>query len=262
MANHSETYPLSIKTPIEEYTHGPSGSVVDLVSTCHVGSPVYFGRLVHHLETRASEGFVVLEEGIRETSSDELDQASIAAKLKHRLMLVGVEYAGRAVDGVENSARFTNQSDYMEDLGNQAEFLTTVNVDVTELDVARASSIYGLAQRVRSSRALSRRLEKARIGGPLAYEVAIYNEIADQFRESEAKQKVKSQKADLAVVDERNEAVLKHIDKLCEQNEVAKAAVLWGYGHRRGLADGLESRDFRCTKVTSIVVAYNPSPFL
>jgi pheromone shutdown protein TraB len=150
----------------------------------------------------------------------------------------------------------------MDGLGGEPECPRIVNVDVTELDIARASSVYGLAQRIRSSRALFRKLETARKGGSLAYDEAIYREIADQFRESEAKQKTKPKAADRAVVDERNEIVLGHIDRMREQDEAAKAAVVWGYGHRRGLADGLEARGFRCTRMTSLTVAFNPSPFL
>ena len=260
MAYSPEAYPLSVNTPIDEYTHRPSGSVVDLVSTLHVGSPSYFGMIADHLATRVSEGFIVYKEGIREPLPDELDQANTSTKLRHRLVLACSEYAGRAIVGVEDSLSFTNQLVLEEELRSEPECTKIVNVDVSELDIARASSIYGLAQRVRSSRAFFRRLEIARQGGPLAYDEAIYKEIVDQFRESEASQRANPKKVNQAVVDERNEVVLEHLDELCKQNESAKAAVVWGYGHRKGLAVGLEARGFRHTKTKSLMVGFNPSP--
>jgi len=260
MVDTPEIHNLAVSTPIEEFTKHDSGSVIDIASTLHVGSPFYFDRLHAYASQRASEGFVIFEEAIGEASEEEQRQANVRERLKYKLLMTGASYAMRAIIGVEDSDHFTHQGRLVNSMDDGLEPSQCINVDVTEMDIARAASFYGLLRGIHSSRKFFKKLERAYEEGPVAYDNAIYKALVEEFRSSKAKQEARPKKKDQAMVYNRNQVVLEHIDTLLAQDPAARIALLWGYGHRRGLTNGLQERGYRCTRVASLTVAFNPSP--
>jgi len=260
MANSQETSPIYIQTPIDELTHPDSQSVIDVVSTVHVGSPMYFYSLRNYLEQRAAEGFVIGAEAIRESSPDSVSEASIRDRLKYRLYMTGVRYSIRGIVRVEDSDSFTHQYELDEMLADDPLIPERVNTDVTELDVARNTRYVDLVRGIYSANSLYRKLEHAFKKGPADYDQAIYNEISRQFDARKTELQDRPKRSDRAMVHDRNQAVLEHIDKLLSKDAAAKIALVWGYGHRRGLVDGIEQRGYKLTRVASLTVAFRPHP--
>lgn len=262
MTKTSEPCPILVRTPIEEFSHRSSGSVVDLVSTIHVGSPSYFSQLGSHLARRVEEGFVILGEGIRAPSEEELLEVNLRDDLKNRLRVMASGYGALAFDRVySDSVHFTDQGELLYGLDTGLGGQALVNADINQLDIARASSVFGLVQGLCYSYSFFRRLEAARREGLVAYDEAIYREIVKGFREGEKKTGPKIRSMDRAVLGERNRVVLGHLDGLLKQDEAAKAAIPWGYGHRDGLAEGLGERGYRCTRESYVTVAVAPASF-
>lgn len=259
MVNALAIHPISVQTPIEEFTNPSSGSVIDVISTVHVGSPFYYDRLRDHLRLRAEEGFVVGEESIRETSEAEIAEAKARDKNKHKLLIIGANYAMQALISVENSPSFTSQYEFDARLAVDPLITERINMDVTDLDIARSSRYSDLARMVFSAYSLSKKLERAFEKGPEAYDQAIYDAIAKDFEASKVKQQAKPKRKDNGMLHNRNRAVLEHVDGVVTEDPEAKIALVWGYGHRRGLVDGIQQRGYRRTWVSSETVTLNPA---
>ncbi|MGZ6005465.1 MAG: hypothetical protein ACXWLH_04935 [Candidatus Saccharimonadales bacterium] len=261
MVDVSDAHNVSVYTPIEEFVHPDSGSVVEVVSTIHVGSPLYYYDLQRHLQLRAEEGFLIGQEAIKAPTIAELRQATAAELDKYELFKTVAKYSGKAALGVERSDSFTYQYELYTRLEEDPLIPNIINTDVSMIEIARNARYIDLTQSVLSAYGFWWKMERAFKKGPEAYDQAIYDVIVKNIKEDKAKQMDPPNKGDKLMVHDRNEAVLGGVDTLLDEDPATKIALVWGFGHRHGLVEGIEQRGYRPKRISFVTVAMNPTLF-
>jgi hypothetical protein len=262
MINYMDTMGLSVQTPIDTFEHPGSGSIIDVVSTMHVGSVGYYNKLHDHLSQRLREGFFVVTEGIRESTSDEVAQLGPLGRLKHRAMARPSLNGVGLLELIYEESRFDVQHGLEDLLAEGAPEGKMINADMSMAEVAQHENVFALF-----AGSLDRyvRLEKFRRQhrkDPGNFDRVVYEAVREQTKEAEARQPSQGKRLRRSVtVDRRNQGVIDAVDNLLEADPASCVALVWGYGHRPGLVAAIQDRGYKNTGHKFLTVAFKPPAF-
>jgi hypothetical protein len=240
-----------VSTPIDTFVHKETDSVIDLVSTVHVGLPNYYRKLGNYILARQDEGFVVHYEGITEAADDAPPKFAPIHHLKFRLQK---GYLNHVIDGyvlVESHSEYTLQDNDMLFLP-----ITSENNDMTDIEYAGKLGILTHLKAYYDARKLSRKLGKAADEGTEVINECVFNVIKKNVDMS-SKPKFQPKWDKKVTLDQRNEIALHAVDRTLEKDPASKLVLLWGIGHRAGLLAGLELRGYSHTEQRDFRVAFS-----
>lgn len=249
----------SVATPIDTFEHHQTESVVEVVSTIHVGRSSYYWQLGEHLKERMEGGYVLLLEGITEPDPEELSRLGPLDRLKLKLLGAQADRTAELFDVILDHSDYMTQAGLMAYLDSEVPDFDdkSKNVDMSIVEHASKSSIINL---LRARHSQIRGHKKAGISRDQPTDqnnVAVYNEIARQLNGSVEESATKQKGSNKVVITERNDRVLSKIDEAISEDAAVKLSVVWGVGHLAGLASGIEARGYRNTHRRFVTAAFN-----
>lgn len=248
--------PESVATPIDIFAHPDSNSLIDVVSTVHVGEPEYYVELASHLGNRINNNFNVFLEGIsvEPTPQDkpipirwiesQILEAEIDSDLDLQLLFAKT---GKFVTQSALASLLTNEENDWPDFA--------INVDTDTNERAKYLGFsHSFKVLYRKHVALKRLVAKQEKADDDGHQL-MYDIIADHFKKS-GKRKSKSIKD--PNIRERDKGVMEALDARLEDDQDAKIAILWGASHSVGIVRGLKERGYLRVNRKVVTVARNP----
>lgn len=224
-------------TPIDTFEHPTTGSLIDIVSTVHVGHPSYYKKLGDYIMGRQDEGFRVHYEGI--ATSPDFVPSGFLENMKDRLHQARADASADTQVEVEWSSAYTMQDDRIfYEAGSS-------NVDVTEADYIRGLGVGAHINLLYQSRRKRRSIQKAvQKKSPEGFEEYIFKMIRANVEPRKDDSERRRQLGDKVIIGVRNEVALSGVDEALEVDSATKLVLIWGIGHLAGLRAGLIRRGY------------------
>lgn len=245
----------SVRTPIDTFENPTTGSLIDIVSTVHVGLPSYYRSLGRRIVSRQDEGYSVHYETI--SSSDDCTPTGLIEKMKFRLHDATSDASADSLIAVELSSTYTLQDD--DELFRTEE---ATNYDITGAEYTRAVGLGLHAMRLVRSRARRSSLQKiAKEKKTEDLDEHVFTLIRKDVAQHKNGSKRRREWGDSITIDRRNDIALQGVDNVLETDSESKLVVVWGLGHLAGLSAGLVSRGYEHTGRKEVEAAYSHTIF-
>jgi hypothetical protein len=223
------------QTPVVRYENRTTGRTVTLIATMHSGTNAYFGKLNDIIAGLEAADALVCYEGIRPAAEEEWARAADGERAARGFSLPagGLQALSRHLGWVEQSAGLRYSPSWR-------------NVDITELDLVRQAQPHNVRAAADGFTDLFDGLtpeQFGEVGG--AIEAVLLRLLSMDYFDLVWRLSVRGASSDAyrnvarVMVEERNRGALAGLPS------DADAVLLWGSGHRPGLAAGLKKAGYR-----------------